>query len=146
MDLKKYNNKSVRITDKFGDIYEGICYYNSSEYNYHELGVNQDSLVILQFTFYKSIIKKVEEIEITNKYGYIEKLIIEDDIDFIEDVLYSEEEENIYRLLLCIEDNQDKIKDIDELKVFLKKLINFYKNDKINEEIKKILNRSNNGK
>ena len=143
MDLKKYNNKSVRITDKFGDIYEGICYYNSSEYNNHELGVNEDSLEILQFTFYKSIIKKVEEIKIKNKYGYIEKLIIEDDIDFIEDVLYSEEEENIYRLLLCIEDNLNKINNKDRLINFLNKLLNYYKNDKINKEIKKIINKDN---
>ena len=144
MKLSKYDKKLVRITDKFNDIYEGICYYNSSDYNEHEYGVNEDSLEILQFSFYESIIKKVEEIDSIDKYGYIEKLIIEDDIDFIEDVLYSEEEENIYRLLLCIEDNQDKIKEIDELKVFLKKLINFYKNDKINEEIKKIIDLKNN--
>ena len=104
MNLSKYDKKLVRITDKFNDIYEGICYYNSFEYNEHEYGVNEDSLEILQFSFYESIIKKVEEIDSIDKYGYIEKLIIEDDIDFIEDVLYSEEEENIYRLLLCIEE------------------------------------------
>ena len=140
MNLVKYDNKLVRITDKFDNIYEGVCYYYSSEYNEHEYGVNEDSLEILNFIFYKNIIKKVEEIKFIYKYGYLEELIIEDDIDFIEDVLYSEEEENIYRLLLCIEDNLDKIDDIDKLIIFLNKLINFYKNDKINKKIKKIIN------
>ncbi len=49
---KKYDNKSVKITYKFGNIYDAICYYYSSEYNEHELGINEDSLSI------KALLKK----------------------------------------------------------------------------------------
>ena len=123
MKLKKYDNKYVRITDIEDICYEGLCYYNDKEYNECEYGRNDDSLDILNIKFYNSCIKKVKILDnlSNNEYGNLEKLIIDDDIDFIEDALDTEDKIHIDRLILCIKDNINSFKDKDKIRKLLNK-------------------------
>jgi len=122
MNLKKYDNKYIRIIDTDDTEFEGLCSYNNKEFNDVEYGRNEDSLQILNIMFYKSFIKTIELIDnFSNKeYGNLEKLIIESGIDFIEDALESEDQIHVDRLILCINNNKDKIKDIDKLNKYIK--------------------------
>jgi len=104
MNLKKYDNKCVVIEDYKNDKFEGVCYYYSKEYNEHEYGVYEDSLVMSHVLFYESSIRKVEIIqEFSGDYGKLEEILFESGMDIIEEVLEGEEEKSIYRLLLYLE-------------------------------------------
>jgi hypothetical protein len=110
MNLTKYDDKLVRITDKDNNQYEGICYYNNKDFNDCEYGRNEESLDITCIKFYKSFIKKVEIINsFSNEYGKLEELIAEDGDDLIDEVFNSEEDEHIYRLLKYIVDKNIKV-------------------------------------
>ena len=120
MNLIKYDNKLVRITDINNDQYEGICSYNNEEFNECEYGTNEESLDIICIKFYKSDIKKVEIIDKFSKdYSKFEESIIE--YDLIDEVFVREEDEHIYRLLKYIVDKNIKID---------KKLLDLLKNSK----------------
>ena len=108
MNLIKYDNKLVRITDINNDQYEGICSYNNEEFNECEYGTNEESLDIICIKFYKSDIKEVEIIDKFSKdYGKLEESIIESDL--IDEVFVREEDEHIYRLLKYILDKNIKV-------------------------------------
>ena len=110
MNLKKYDNKLVRITDIDDNQYEGICTYNNEEFNECEFGTDEESLDIICIKFYKSNIKNVEIIkEFSREYGELEELITSFGDDLIEEVFDSEEDEHIYRLLKYIKDKNIKI-------------------------------------
>ena len=132
MNIKKYDNKRVRLKDFLGDIYEGIAMHNSADYNYHEYGVEEEGLQLGCVLFYKSQIKKIEEIkEFSNKYGKLEEVVVEDGIDLIEEIFSQEEDIHIYRLLLCIEDNLNNLKEKEKLLKLIKDLIKYNEDDKI---------------
>ena len=134
MNLVKYDDKLVRITDTDNNQYEGICYYNNEEFNECEYGTNEESLDITCIKFYKSNIKKVEIIDKFSKdYDNLEELIVKD-YDLIDEVFESEEDEHIYRLLLCIID-----KDIKVDKELLLKLLKYNKDERIIKIVKIIL-------
>ena len=78
MKLSKYDNKCIKILDKFGYEYEGNCSYCGKEYNYHEYGRNEESLQILNYMFYKDTIKKIIVLDngFIDDYGLIEKEIV----------------------------------------------------------------------
>ena len=132
MNLIKYDNKCVRITGIDNKCYDGICSYNTSEYNEHEYGKNEDSLEILNVMFYRFFIKKVELLEhfSSTEYGALEELIIDfeggPDIGFIEDALDHEEEIHNERLLLCM---REHIHDFEN-KEAIEKLIERYTKEK----------------
>lgn len=142
MNLKRFDNKCIRLEDIFGDIYEGICQYNDREYNYHEYGEDEESLDLSNIFFYKSIIKKVTILKdgFKDKYGKLEEVVIESGTDLIEEVFEGEENISIYRLLFCIEDkiHSFKEKEKEELKKLLDTLIKYNDDDKIIIEAKKI--------
>ena len=104
MNLKKYDNKCVRIIDTDDNIFEGNCIFNSREYNEHEYGMNEDSLQILNISFYKSYIKSIEIIKELrkNEYTMLEELIVDSDKDFLDDALDMCNEIEKERLMLCI--------------------------------------------
>ena len=152
MSLKKYDNKCVRIITKYGETFEGNCIYNDKEYNECEYNRDEESLVILSFMFFKSDIKKVENLEkvkgpyghFSSSYGLLEELIIEDGIESIEDALFSEDDEHIYRILICLNkylnpDNDFKLDNRKEVLKTLRELINYNTSDKIQEEANKLL-------
>ena len=106
MNLKKYDNKCVRIIDTDDNIFGGNCIFNSREYNEHEYGMNEDSLQILNISFYKSYIKSIEIIKELrkNEYTMLEELIVDSDKDFLDDALDMCNEIEKERLMLCIKD------------------------------------------
>jgi hypothetical protein len=123
MNLKKFDNKCVQITDTDNKIYEGNCYFNDKEYNEHEYGRNEDSLQILNIIFYKSDIKKIKLIEnlSSTDYGNLEELIIDSGLDFIEDAFDSEDKVHIERLIRCIKDNIEKFEDREAVERLIEK-------------------------
>ena len=104
MNLKKYDNKWVRIIDTDDNVFEGNCIFNSKEYNEHEYGMNEDSLQILNISFYKSYIKSIEILKELRKdeYTMLEELIVDSDKDFLDDALDMCNEIEKERLMLCI--------------------------------------------
>ena len=104
MNLKKYDNKCVRIIDTDDNIFEGNCIFNSKEYNEHEYGMNEDSLQILNISFYKSYIKSIEILKELKKdeYTMLEELIVNSDKDFLDDALDMCDEIEKERLMICI--------------------------------------------
>ncbi len=111
MRLSQYDGKYVQILDVFDNRYEGICEYNSIDYNFHEYGKNEDGLQIMGFLFFNSIIKSVKELgdnepfgHFTEKYGQLEEEMIKSGSYFIEDAIDYGYDDHIYRLLLCLDD------------------------------------------
>ena len=113
MDLKQFDNKCVRITDIFGEAYEGIVSYDSEEYAFHEYGRNQEALHMTPMVFYRDDIASVTSLEDVNgpfghyseKYGLLEKKCLEWGTDMIEEVLDSEDDTGVSRMLDCMTDN-----------------------------------------
>lgn len=64
MDLLKYNEKYVRVTDIYGGIHLGIADYYDSGYCLHEYGENEDAVIIEGFLVYESQIASIEETEV----------------------------------------------------------------------------------
>ena len=62
MKLSKYDNKYVRITDKWGETFTGIASYGGSEFLMHEFGGDEEGLFIEDVLIYKSQIESIEEI------------------------------------------------------------------------------------
>ena len=144
MDLKVYDNKLVRIIDNEGNTIEGVCSYNDLETNEVLYGIKEESLILSCTHFKKNEIKSIEEInEFSNKYGYLENSIIEDGIIMIQEVLESEEDTSIYRLLLCIEDKLSTFSEDDkkELKKILVTITKYNKNNKVLEVANRIIER-----
>lgn len=144
MKLKKYDGKCVRIVDVFDDVFEGYCTYNSSEYNEHEYGREDDSLQILNIVFYEDIIKSIKIIDgFTTSYSKLEEAIAED-IDCIEDVLLlgeDSDDEHIYRLLVYLKDyiNNNKLSNsfYEKLNNYLVKYLKY--NNKLSNEVTELI-------
>ena len=140
MNLKDYDNKLVRIVDVDKNVFEGYCDYNNEEYNECIYGMNEEGLKISCFLFFKKDIKEISIIDkFTDSYSSLEKMVVEDGMDLIDEVLYLEEENHIYRLLICLEDNLDKIDYQEELIKELTNFAKYNKNKKTAKEINKIL-------
>ena len=63
MNLKKYDDKCVQIKCVDGKTYEGICFYNSRDYCFHEFGRDEDCLQIMYTLFYQGDIEKIRSLE-----------------------------------------------------------------------------------
>lgn len=112
MILSKFDNQCIRLVDTLGNSFEGICTYQDKYFNQQEYDRKEEALKISTFLFYKSDIKELESLEnnwgpfgnFSAPYGLLEKVTVEDGIDAIKDVFFSEENAHIYRLLLCLDD------------------------------------------
>ena len=113
MDLKSFDNKCVRLLTASGEEYEGTVSYCGREYVFHEYGCDQEALVLSPMLFYKDDIVSVtslEEVEgpfghYSEKYGLLEKKCLEWGSDLIEEVLESEDDTRILRMLACMKDS-----------------------------------------
>ncbi len=138
MKLSKYDNKLVKITTAEDEIFEGICSYDSEEYNEIEYGNNEESLDILCLKFYKSDIKNVSIIDdFSSKYGLFEEVVSIDGPDLIEEVFDREEDIHIYRELLYLKDHKEYVN--EEVINLIKTLIKYNKNEDIIKEGKNII-------
>ena len=147
MNLTKYDGKCIRLTDKYGETFEGICSYNSIDYTYHEYGVEEESIQIICFLFYKSQIKEIKSLEnhkgpygrFSKPYGLLEELTVEDGVDLIDEIMSSEEEEHINRLLDYMYDNIEKIKGKEQTTKLLREYAKHSKNNIITEKVQNII-------
>jgi len=142
MKLDKYDNKRVRI-NSYGNTYEGIAMYNSLDYSEHEFGRREDALQLGCTIFYKSDIDKIEVIDdYSSPYGKLEEEVFEDGPLLIDEILSSEENEYVYRMLLCIESHLDRI---DEKILDMIKNVYKYNDDKeIKDKCKDIIGKVDN--
>ena len=109
-DLKDYDDKTVRITDFLGDVYEGNAVYFSDEYAWEELGRFEEGLQLVCYLFYYDQIKSIESLEkhegpygkFSAPFGKLEEDCA-DDPDLIDEFLWSEDKEHIERMLKCLE-------------------------------------------
>ena len=121
MNLSEFDNKLVQIIDIEDTSFEGYAVFNNKEYNYHEYGRNEDSIQILNIMFYESYIKSIKEIkEFSNKYGNLEELICDSDLDFAVDALEYDNKIHNERIKLYLKDNANKFED----KELVNKIIN----------------------
>ena len=119
MDLKKYDGKCVRIITTSGEVFEGVVSYDNREYAFHEYGYDQEALRLTPIVFYKSEIKSVISLEDVNgpfghyseKYGLLERKCLEWGTDMIEEVLDSEDDSQILRMLACMKDHFQTLAD-----------------------------------
>jgi len=140
MNLKRYDNKCIRLVDGLGDIYEGVARHDSRDYNFHEYGKDEESIQMSHTIFFKSFIKKIEIIDsFSDKYGLLEESLLESGMDMVDEVLTSEDDISINRLLLCLEDKIKSLSksDRDELMNILDTFIKYndYENN-VKEAIK----------
>ena len=112
MELKRFDNKCVRILTASGEVYEGIVSYCGHEYVFHDYGCDQEALYLTPMLFYQDDIASVislEEVDgpfghYSEKYGLLEKKCLEWGSDLIEEVLESEDDTQILRMLACMKD------------------------------------------
>ena len=140
MNLKRYDNKYIRLVDGLGDIYEGVARHDSRDYNFHEYGKDEESIQMSHTIFFKSFIKKIDIIDsFSDKYGLLEESLLESGMDMVDEVLTSEDDISINRLLLCLEDKIKSLSksDRDELMNILDTFIKYndYENN-VKEAIK----------
>ena len=113
MNLKKFDEKCVRITAFSGDVYEGVVSYLGEEYVFHEYGRNEEALLLVPILFCKSDITRIVSLEEVNgpfghfsdRYGLLEKKCLEWGTDLMEEVFDSENDIRIHRMLTCMNDN-----------------------------------------
>jgi len=113
MNLASFDNKCVRILTTSGEVYEGIVSYDDEEYALHEYGRAQEALRLTPIVFYKDDIANVTSLEAVNgpfghysePYGLLEKKCLEWGTDWIEEVLDSEDDIQIRRMLACMSDH-----------------------------------------
>ena len=113
MELKSFDDKCVRILTASGEVYEGIVLYCGHEYVFHEYGCDQEALYLTPMLFYKDDIVSVTSLEevdgpfghYSEKYGLLEKKCLEWGSDLIEEVLESEDDTRILRMLACMKDS-----------------------------------------
>lgn len=105
LNLVNYDGKRVRITDSQCETFEGIAEYYNKDYCEHEYGRREPCLQIANFTFFRSDVKVIETLrgQYAAPFGRIEELNFRDGIDSIEDELFCEEDESVYRMLCCID-------------------------------------------
>ena len=119
MDLNKFDGKCVRIITTSGEVFEGIVSYDDREYAFHEYGHDEEALRLTPVVFYKNEIESVISLEDVNgpfghyseKYGLLEKKCLEWGTDMIEEVLDSEDDSQILRMLDCMKDHFQALAD-----------------------------------
>ena len=107
--LKRFDGKCVRITEVGGDVFEGNCDHFSAEFSAHEYGPDEEGLKLGNYLFHKYSIARIEVLKdrggpwgkFSGPYGTLE-LETASDADLYEDMLDSEDNEHVLRLLRCL--------------------------------------------
>ena len=114
MNLSTFDNKCVRITTVDGESFEDLCNCCHEECNEHEFARPEPCLQMLSFLFFPREIAQIASLGgHSGPHGsfsapfcrpeepIVEELIVEDDIDSIKEVLFSEEQAP--HMLNCLE-------------------------------------------
>lgn len=119
MGIDRFDGKCVRIVTSSGEVFEGVASYESREYAFHEYGRDEEALQLAPIVFYKQDIASVTSLEdvegpfghYSEEYGLLEKKCLEWGTDMIEEVLDSEDDSQILRMLTCMKDNYRALAD-----------------------------------
>ena len=119
MELVKYDNKHVRIITVDGEEFEGIGDFNYPDYNMHEYARDEISLDLVCWKFFECDIAEVISLEdhdgpygkFSGPYGELEIQSAEDGIDLIDEFLTCEENESVLRMIACIKDRPQRIRE-----------------------------------
>ena len=119
MDLSSFDDKCVRITTDMGEVFEGVASYCGREYVLSEYGRDQEALLLTPILFYSDFIAEVVSLEdvdgpyghFSEKYGLLEKMCLVWGTDMIEEVFESEDDEQVLRMLACMNDSFQALAD-----------------------------------
>ncbi len=119
MDLEKYEEKCVRLTTIWGEVFEGTAEYFSEEYVIHEYGYDQEALQIVPILFRRDDIADIVSLEdvdgpfghFSGRYGLLEEKCLEWGTDMMEEVFDSEDDIQTLRMLTCMEDHFTELMD-----------------------------------
>ena len=110
MELRQLDGRCVRLTDRDGTVFEGVCQYDNAEYCEHAFGRAEDGLELENFLFFRSDLRSAVSLEgrsgpygrFSAPYGVLEELNLRDGIDGVRAELESEEPEHVRRMLRCL--------------------------------------------
>lgn len=119
MNLKGFDGKCVRITTASGEVYEGVASHHSREYVLHEYGCDREALALVPILFYKDDLMDIVSLEdvdgpfghFSERYGLLETKCLEWGTDMMEEVLESEDDVQILRMLACMNDHLQSLAD-----------------------------------
>ena len=153
-NIRQYDAKCVRIIDRWGGVYDGICMFNSVDYNEHEFSRREEALQIENYIFYKRQIKQVVVLEdnsgpyspFLDAYGQLEEDALSEGMVLTEDILLSEENVHSLRIMNCINAHidrgeLDKLPPRGELVKTLNTLVRYNQDEDIQREGKRLLER-----
>lgn len=151
-NIKQYDGKCVRIIDRWGTVLDGICMFNSVDYNEHEFGRREEALQIENYIVYKRQIKQVIVLEensgpyspFLDAYGELEEDALREGMVLTEDILLSEENVHSLRMMNCInahidKGELDKLPPEEELIKTLNELVKYNQDGDIQREGKRLL-------
>ena len=146
MKLKDYDGKLIRITDPDGAVFEGICEYNSAEYNEVMYGEEEESLMLACYNFYAGTIEDVQVIEaFSGPYGHLEEDAIETDAMLVDEFFECENDEYYsYRMMAALEhylttEDKARIPDLNALADVLKEVIALTEYDDLRARAQKLI-------
>ena len=107
MDLKQYDLQYVRIIDSFGNVIDGLARHDSADYNFHELGRDEECLNICNWLFFEDDIAQISVLEdqgppyghFRDAYGRLEEMFFESGFDMVENMLDFEDPETALRMI-----------------------------------------------
>lgn len=64
MNLSQYDNRHVRVTDKWGHVFEGLASSHSADYCFHEYGVEDDGILVGEYLVYAGDIADIRTVRL----------------------------------------------------------------------------------
>ena len=141
--LSALDDRCVRVTLTCGDVFEGVCQYNSAEYNEIEYGEDEEGIEVGDRLLYESQIEKIELIEdedaFLQTFGVIEEDAVRDGFDAVEDIFFSDEPRSMIRLLRCLASQWDTLPDRDRIASFLPQMFRYTDDERVHALIQSLL-------
>ena len=133
--LSGLDGKCARVTTTDGEVLEGVCQYNSAEYNEIEFGENEEGVEVGSWLILTSQIGRVEVIEdedaFLQAFGSIEQEAVRDGFDTVNDIFFSDEPRSTIRLLQCLLAQRTTLPDRERIAALLPELCRFTDDERV---------------
>ena len=150
MDLRKYDEKPLRLTAADGEVYEGIGMYCDEEYCWHEYGRQEPCIQIVNYLFFPQDIISVEDLSgrpgpyggFSAPWGLVEEQNVRDGADSIQDVLESDEPVDVLRMLACLDrflDPSEGLSCRDRVIALLRQYLSFFADQDVRREAERLV-------
>ena len=143
INLGNFDGKRVLLITTDNVEFEGIGEYHNKDYCEHVFNRREPGLEIANFNFFRSEVRYIENLKnrpYSAPFGKIEELNYEDGADSIEEELFCEEDDHVYRMLMCIEDHAvNKNEDCPELAPLLQNLLQTELSDRTRKKTAELL-------